>query len=144
MIIAIDFNGTICSQSWPAIGAEVPGAAAAIRKMYDAGHVLILWTCREDESLLEALAWLAERKLFRCFSYVNGNCINASALFGTDPRKVGADWYVDDKAVGCPKAGGLVDWAAVERAILAHDNSGGRLGGAAAAEGGRPKDAGPA
>jgi len=46
MIISIDFDGTIVRERWPDIGAPLPGALAAIRKLHAAGHTIIINSCR--------------------------------------------------------------------------------------------------
>ena len=113
MVIAIDFDGTICKQAWPNIGAPIPGAAEAIKALSKAGHKLILWTCREKQSLNEALNWLTEMGISYYFDQCNSNTRDRVSFFGGDPRKIGADLYIDDKAVGCPKIDGMVDWDSI-------------------------------
>ena len=54
--IAIDFDGCVCTDKYPDIGApnwEVINRARAEQR---AGAGLILWTCREGQLLLDALA----------------------------------------------------------------------------------------
>ena len=48
MIIAIDFDGTICQNEYPEIGDPMPLAIWSIKKLKKRGHDLILWTCRQS------------------------------------------------------------------------------------------------
>ena len=71
---------------------------AMVRLLMKHGIHLILWTCREGESLAEAISWCAEQGI--TFDAVNDNTEAMKAKWGNSPRKVGADEYWDDKAVG--------------------------------------------
>lgn len=55
-----------------------------------------MWTCRTDGKLKDAIEWCKEHGLK--FDAVNENLPERIAMFGTDPRKIGADEYIDDKA----------------------------------------------
>ena len=119
MIIAIDFDGTIAEHGeheWD-VGPEIPGALDTICLLREAGHTLILWTCRGDVQgeehawLQVAIDWLKERGIV--FDKVNENVhslIGDPRGVGYWPRKVFAHTYIDDKAVG-----GFVGWEAVRR-----------------------------
>lgn len=54
-----------------------------------------MWTCRADERLEEAVRWCYDQGLI--FDAVNENLPERIAMFGTDPRKIGADEYIDDR-----------------------------------------------
>lgn len=95
--IAIDFDGCLCENRWPEIGApnmDVISAAIAEREN---GTALILWTCRVGERLGEAVAWCAGFGLE--FDAVNANLPERIAAYQNDCRKVCADEYWDDAAV---------------------------------------------
>lgn len=94
--IAIDFDGCLCANAYPDIGApnwEIIVAAAAEQI---AGAGLILWTCREG--------WLLENALEACarwglhFDAVNDILPSWKKFYGNETRKVGATEYWDDKA----------------------------------------------
>ncbi len=76
-IIAVDFDGTLCSECYPAIG-------------------IILWTCRCGDLLEEAVAWC--RMFGLEFDAVNENVAQTLEQYGTESRKISADVYIDDKA----------------------------------------------
>jgi hypothetical protein len=59
---------------------------------------MIMWTCRVDDRLKEAVSWCATQGLW--FDYVNENPPEQTVYFGTDPRKIYADVYIDDRARG--------------------------------------------
>ena len=104
MIIAIDFDGTICQNKYPEIGEPMPHAIESIRELHQAGHYLILWTCRQGEQLDEALQWCKQNGL--SFHAVNDhNPDNLKFFGGVGGKKVYADIYIDDKNIG-----GFVGW----------------------------------
>src|SRR3990167_10473980 len=48
MIIAVDFDGTIVTHEFPAIGRPVLGAFRWIKRWQKSGAKIILWTMRSD------------------------------------------------------------------------------------------------
>lgn len=95
--IAVDFDGTLCSNKYPAIGDPYPAVIERVKLLHNAGIQVILWTCREGERLKEALRWCDNQGLV--FDAVNENTPELKAKWGNDPRKVGANEYWDDHAV---------------------------------------------
>jgi len=94
-IYAIDFDGTLCEiAKFPDIGEEREKVLKFVRDRKAAGDKLILWTMREGEPLKAALQWCAERGI--TFDAVNDNLPELQMLFGNNPRKVFANWYLDD------------------------------------------------
>lgn len=101
MIVAVDFDGVLCEDEFPAIGREVPQMVAAVRRVRGAGHELVLWTSRTGERLQEALEWCRRRGVE--FDAVNdqapSNAAQYGALYPQGTRKVYADVYVDDHSL---------------------------------------------
>lgn len=101
MIIAVDFDGVLVEDRFPAIGMERPRMIDAVRRLIHAGHEVILWTSRVDERLKEALDWCSQRGLDFCA--VNDNAPSNRAqyehLYPDGTRKVYADVYVDDHSL---------------------------------------------
>lgn len=97
MIIAVDFDGTLCVNAWPEIGRPRSEVIDHVRSARANGAKLILWTNREGERLQEALSWCADHQLD--FDAVNENLPEMVRRFGGDSRKVYADVYIDDRAV---------------------------------------------
>ena len=95
--IAIDFDGCLCENDWPEIGAPHMDVITAAIDEKKNGAALILWTCRVGERLGEALAWCAGFGLE--FDAVNANLPERIAAYQNDCRKVNADEYWDDRAV---------------------------------------------
>lgn len=96
-IIAVDFDGCLCENAWPGIGNARQGIIDALLMRQKQGAKIILWTCRVEDKLTEAVNWCADRGL--SFDAVNANLPLNIAAFGNDCRKVFADEYWDDKAV---------------------------------------------
>lgn len=94
-IIAVDFDGTLCKNAWPNIGPANEDVIEYIKECKSQGDKIILWTCRCDERLEEALRWCKVQGLE--FDAVNNNVPEAIARFGGDSRKIYADEYIDDK-----------------------------------------------
>ena len=103
IVIAVDFDGTLCANAWPDIGTPHTWAITFFKAFRSAGNKLILWTCREGKPLEDAVTWCRQFGLE--FDAVNENLPERIAEYGTDPRKVGADYYCDDKS--------LMDWEAL-------------------------------
>ena len=100
--IAIDFDGCLSTDAFPAIGEPNWPVINRAKAEQRAGAGLILWTCREDQLLLDAIAACEGWGL--TFDAVNESLPDWIEAFGTRPRKVGASEYWDDKAVRMPDA----------------------------------------
>ena len=95
--IAIDFDGCLCENAWPEIGApNWPVIQRAIEEQKN-GAELILWSCREGELLNAAVQAAEEWGLH--FDAVNDNLPSWKKVWGNNPRKIGATEYWDDRAV---------------------------------------------
>ena len=95
MIYAVDFDGTLCECAYPAIGAPKMVVIEHFKQLRKDGHKMILWTCREGVRLNEAIEWCAAHGMY--FDAHNENLPELIELYGNDCRKIGADFYVDDK-----------------------------------------------
>lgn len=96
-IYAVDFDGTLCESTWPEIGAPNKKLIEHLIKRQREGAKIILWTCRIEERLQEAVDWCAEHGLI--FGAVNDNLPENIEKYGNNPRKVYATCYIDDLAV---------------------------------------------
>lgn len=110
MIIAIDFDGTICRGIFPQIDGQQPYAGEVITRLHAAGHYIIIWTCRTGDHLLEAINWLLEQEIPFC--RVNSGNPENVRKYGNEGRKVYAHVYIDDKNLG-----GFPGWLVAEEAI---------------------------
>ena len=103
LVIAVDFDGTLCENNFPEIGQqkkEHRQLMDILIKMRNQGHKLILWTNRGNndhyKSLTEAIEWCKDKGLE--FDAINENLPNQKKLSGYSP-KIMADYYIDDKVL---------------------------------------------
>ena len=116
--VGIDFDSTLVYNNSPYIGGEIPEAVRVVKRLQDAGHVLILYTMRVDELLDAAKKWCSDRGLE--FTYINRN-----EMYETGSRKVYFHCLIDDKCCGIPlihhphdaSRKPFVDWLAVEKIL---------------------------
>lgn len=111
MTIAVDFDGTIVTHEYPAIGVERPFAIDTLKMLIRDQHKLILWSVREGKLLDEAVEWCRERGVE--FYAVNRDypeeTITNNPHFS---RKLKVDLFIDDRNVG-----GLPDWGTIYRMV---------------------------
>ena len=96
-VIAIDFDNTLFYTDFPTIIKPRKNVIDKALEEQKKGAKLILWTCREGMYLADALA--ACHKAGLCFDAVNTSLPDWTCMWGTDPRKIGATEYWDDRAV---------------------------------------------
>lgn len=96
LVYAVDFDGYLCKEAWPDIGKPNMRIIRHYKRLKAKGHKLILWTCREGEMLQKAIDWCAQFGLY--FDAHNANLPERIALYGNDPRKIGANRYGDDRS----------------------------------------------
>lgn len=111
MIIAVDFDGVLCTNKFPDIGDPRYEVISIIRELMDEGNEVILWTSRVEKELESAVEWCEDRGLHFCA--VNDNAPSNKEkykdIYSTTPRKVYADVYIDDhnlEFVGAGRATG--------------------------------------
>lgn len=97
-IIAIDFDGTLFKDNYPNVGEPIWENINRAKEEQAKGACLILWTCRYGEELEKAVKACAEVGLE--FEAVNENAPQIIQAWGKDQRKVFANEYWDDRAVG--------------------------------------------
>lgn len=98
LIIAVDFDGTLCEQAWPEIGAPKWRVINTLKaEQRRNGARLILWTNRCGDLLQEAVDWCEARGLH--FDAINENLPEIIERYGSESRKISADVYIDDKAL---------------------------------------------
>ena len=115
-IIAVDFDGTVVTHEYPAVGREVPYAVEVLKRFNEEDVDIIVWTMRCGKYLDDdAAAWFKEREI-KIWSYNS----NPQQTSWTQSPKCYAEAYIDDSAIGCPlvypKDGArpYVDWIKVE------------------------------
>ena len=95
MIYAVDFDGTLCTNEFPEIGAPHQAVIELIKRLRADGNKIILWTCRSGQNLTSAVAWCEAFGLE--FDAINDNLAENIACFNNNSRKVNADFYIDDR-----------------------------------------------
>ena len=114
MTIAVDFDGTIVEHEYPKIGREIPFATDTLRMLIKDQHKLILWSCREDDLLQEAIDWCRERGVE--FYAVNKDYPEEKVEYNNHfSRKLKVDLFIDDRNIG-----GLPDWGVIYDMIKHH------------------------
>ncbi len=117
-IIAVDFDGTLCENKWPEIGAANDELIEYLKKRQASGDKIILWTCRVGELLQQAVRFCYNRGLI--FDAVNENLPETLEWMNDDSRKIFANEYIDDRSVPidiCREKSSMERWAENEVAI---------------------------
>ncbi len=140
LTIFLDFDGTMVEHIYPAMGRVVPHAVRVVRRLQDAGHMVILNTYRadiKDDSLDQAVNWL--NSTWRVgkvdllpLKAITASKINPAPFILNDElqihhdRTVGGVIYLDDIATGTPlipavmSTGRMVNWLEVEQILEAN------------------------
>lgn len=95
MVYAVDFDGTLCVNEFPEIGAPRHDIIEFIKIRRASGDKIILWTCRSGQNLTDAVSWCCTLGL--TFDAVNDNLAENIACYNNNSRKVSADFYIDDR-----------------------------------------------
>lgn len=121
--IGIDFDGTMVTHKYPAIGEPLDFAIETVIKLQEAGHKIILYTMRSGERLEQAVEYMEENLID-----LYGINENKSQKHWTDSPKIFANLYIDDAALGTPMdfededgnklPRGQVDWVGVEELLI--------------------------
>lgn len=95
LVIGVDFDGTIVKDRFPNIGLPKFLALWTLKRL-SRRHILVLWTCRKDKYLGDAIRWCRKHGIE--FDHVNANTFSRIRQYGGDCRKLSCDLLVDDKA----------------------------------------------
>lgn len=106
--IAADFDGCIVEKAWPEVGEPIWKTINALKARKEQGCAVILWTSRDGEFLQDAIR--ACDRVGLEFDAINKALPIHVQTYGSDPRKIYADEYWDDKGVHvtkdhCPPSG---------------------------------------
>lgn len=94
-IIAVDFDGTLCTNKYPEIGEPNLEVINYLKQQKEQGAKLILWTCRYGDLLEDARLWVKTQGIV--FDEINRNLPGVIEDFGSDTRKIFANEYIDDR-----------------------------------------------
>lgn len=95
-ILAVDFDGTIVENKFPEIGKPDYTVVEAIQAYKAMGWKIILWSCRTDDMLQDAVNY-CKNQFNLDFDAVNDNLPEVQQYFGGNTRKVFANLYWDDR-----------------------------------------------
>tara|TARA_R110000796_G_scaffold114269_3_gene225969 strand:+ start:709 stop:1191 length:483 start_codon:yes stop_codon:yes gene_type:complete len=95
LVIAVDFDGTIATRSFPEVGNLIFGADVIIRRLHGDGHRIIINTCRTGKMEGMAQDFLDENLI--PYDFINANLPELITEYKQDCRKISADVYIDDK-----------------------------------------------
>lgn len=118
LLVALDFDGTVVTHSYPKVGVEI-GATEWLRILMVNDCQFILNTMRCHNELTAAIEWFRKREI-----PLYGANKNPDQFSWTDSPKVYAHVYVDDSALGCPliyppgNGKPYADWAKVGPMLL--------------------------
>lgn len=97
-IIAVDFDGVLNLNSiYPKLGEPNTELIKKLNKWQDYGNKIILWTSRDGKYLNDAVDFCKKNGLYP--DAINDNIPETVDYFGSNSRKVYADYYIDDKAI---------------------------------------------
>lgn len=111
-ICAVDFDGTI-RQGKRYLSKNkrlMPFCKEVVKKLYEEGCRLIVWTCRNEESIDFVKEVLRENDILQYFEEINENI---KELQHWKTRKVYADYYIDDLNLG-----GFPGWLKVFEIVM--------------------------
>ena len=98
LLIAVDFDGTVVEDRYPAIGKPMPFAIETLKMLQADGHRLILWTYRHGKKLDEAQEFLKSKGIP---AYAVNRSYPEEASHPNDvSRKIHADLFIDDRNFG--------------------------------------------
>lgn len=104
--IAVDFDGLLCENKYPKIGNPKWSVINRLKGVSGFNKV-VLWTCRRGKELEQALDACEQWGLR--IDRVNENSPEVIKRFGSDPRKLVAMEYWDDRAVNPVAVQRLID-----------------------------------
>lgn len=98
LLIAVDFDGTIVEDKYPAVGHAMPFAIETLKMLQEDGHRIILWTYRHGSKLQEAVDFMRAQEVF---PYAVNRSYPEEPLMPKDAsRKIHADLFIDDRNFG--------------------------------------------
>ena len=112
--IAVDFDGTIVEHKYPEIGKELLFAFDTLKALQKQRHLLILWTYRSGQELVEAVEYCRENGIE--FYAVNKSYPEEEFDESYASRKIEADLFIDDRNVG-----GFPGWGEIYQMINPHE-----------------------
>ena len=98
LLIAVDFDGTIVEDKYPAVGKAMPFAIETLKMLQEDGHRIILWTYRHGSKLQEAVDFMQAQEVPPYA--VNRSYPEEVPNPGDVSRKIHADLFIHDRNFG--------------------------------------------
>lgn len=98
LLIAVDFDGTIVEDKYPAVGKAKPFAIETLKMLQRDGHRIILWTYRHGSKLQEAVDFMQAQEVTPYA--VNRSYPEELSMPKDVSRKIHADLFIDDRNFG--------------------------------------------
>lgn len=114
MTIAVDFDGTIVEDAYPAIGKPKLFAFETLKAIQGKRHNLILWTYRSGSRLEEAVDFCKENGIE---FYAVNKSYPEEEFDGKMSRKINADVFIDDRNVG-----GFLGWGEIYQLLFPEES----------------------
>ena len=116
LLIAVDFDGTVVEDRYPAVGRPMPFAIETLKMLQADGHRIILWTYRHGKKLDEALEFLKGQGVP---PYAVNRSYPEEASHPKDvSRKIHADLFIDDRNFG-----GFPGWGVIYQRLSPEESS---------------------
>ena len=123
--MVVDFDNTCALEDFPLVGADVPYAVETLKRFVSNGVKLILWTCRQNEQLKDAVDWFRRNDILLFGVNEDPHPDETLASLYGIPRKIIGDFNIDDRNLGCPiidiesngKVYIVVDWLTLEEIL---------------------------
>ncbi len=98
MIIAVDFDGTLCDHCYPGIGKPREKLIEKLKlRQSEYNDKIILWTCRSGKYLADAVKWCENHGLILHAVNEDIKSIKLSQFGKEKSCKIYADVYIDDR-----------------------------------------------
>ena len=113
LTIVIDFDKTIANGRYPHIDRLKRGAKACINELYDAGHTIIINSCRSGDHEMHMRDFLRGEGIQ--YHVINNNYPQNVENYGSDSRKIYGDIYIDEKNISC---NGIISWPHIYNQLM--------------------------
>lgn len=104
-VIGVDFDGTLCEEAYPKIGAVKPGAKEALTMLKALGYKIVIWTCRTCSYDFDIYGGdpkqptLERERVIEMKNWLIANEIPFDEIDDGSRGKLSADFVIDDKAI---------------------------------------------
>lgn len=103
--LGIDFDGTLCDEAYPNIGAPKAGAKEALTLFRALGYRIVIWTCRTCHYHYDIFGGdptqptLDREKVIEMKNWLKVHDIPYDEIDDGSRGKLHADFYIDDKGI---------------------------------------------